>query len=398
MAFLTSCICCSLLTGSIMIGVISTCLYLLSSALELWMILETSTTMPIPSYILAIGYLLMSILSATMLIGIRAKWSTVLLSWVLMMIIYIFPEAGLVLFMSIYHWNGETYGVLEMSLWLVRIFFNLCGIVCIQSLWSAWREERSIFKSLQELQSCGGVTGLSDHSSLGIPGHHKIRSSLRYHPGYNNPAFSASTSHLAGVGGNIKQQHMIKRSASSASQFVAASRLSLPNISMNNNNLMFPSHTYLKQGLSKNEFNPGGFHKTVSQYDLPSFGLDPDAPVFLGPGYGLGGLPVNIYRGNSRRDHLMSETVDNYRHRGDNMHRSDSVSMLSERYLTSTEYDTLSLDRRKYRAHSMGAINMGYTSDTGDNRTMGGRIGSKQSLGQISGVSDGPEKYRDFAL
>jgi hypothetical protein len=161
---------------------------------------------------------------------------------------------------------------------------------------------------------------------------------------------------------------------------------------------MFPSHSYLKQGLSKNEFNPGVFHKTVSQYDLPSFGLDPDAPVFIQQGYGPGGLPLNVYRGNSRRDHLMSENVERYRPQSlGSLNRGDSVSMLSERYTTST--DTLSLDRRihGYRAQSMGAINMGYASD-GEGRSMGGRVGSKQSLGQISGVSEGPDKYRDIAL
>ena len=163
---------------------------------------------------------------------------------------------------------------------------------------------------------------------------------------------------------------------------------------------MFPSHSYLKQGLSKNEFNPGVFHKTVSQYDLPSFGLDPDAPVFIQQGYGPGGLPINVYRGNSRRDHLISETVERYRPRSlDTMLFGNSVSMLSERYTTSSDYDTLSLDRRihGYRAQSMGAINMGYGSD-GEGRSMGGRVGSKQSLGQISAVSEGPEKYRDIAL
>ena len=163
---------------------------------------------------------------------------------------------------------------------------------------------------------------------------------------------------------------------------------------------MFPSHSYLKQGLSKNEFNPGVFHKTVSQYDLPSFGLDPDAPVFIQQGYGPGGLPLNVYRGNSRRDHLISETVERYRPQSlGSLNRGNSVSMLSERYTTSSDYDTLSLDRRihGYRAQSMGAINMGYGSD-GEGRSMGGRVGSKQSLGQISAVSEGPEKYRDFAL
>jgi len=191
----------------------------------------------------------------------------------------------------------------------------------------------------------------------------------------------------------------VKRSTSSVSQFVPASRLSLPNLSMNNN-IIFPASSYLKHGLSKNEFNPGGFTKTLSQYDLPSFGLDPDAPVYIQPGYGPGGLPVNIYRGNSRRDHLISETVETYRPRGlGDLHRNDSISMLSERYNTCSDYDTQSLDRRRleYRAQSMGAMNIGFISD-GEFRSMGGRIGSKQSLGQISGVSDSPEKYRDFAL
>ena len=32
-----------------------------------------------------------------------------LLAWLLMMVIYIFPEAGLVLFMSIYHWVRLIY-------------------------------------------------------------------------------------------------------------------------------------------------------------------------------------------------------------------------------------------------------------------------------------------------
>jgi hypothetical protein len=54
-----------------MIGVISTCLYLIAFAVELWMILEADTSIPLPSYILATGYLLMSILSITMLISIR---------------------------------------------------------------------------------------------------------------------------------------------------------------------------------------------------------------------------------------------------------------------------------------------------------------------------------------
>ena len=77
-------------------------------------------------------------------------------------------------------------------------------------------EEKSIFKSLQELQTNGRVTGLSNNT-LGIPGHHKLRSSLHFQPGhsqnklgYNNPAFYASTSHIAGGGLGATTQY-IKR-------------------------------------------------------------------------------------------------------------------------------------------------------------------------------------------
>ena len=112
----------------------------------------------------------------------------------------------------------------------------------------------------------------------------------------------------------------------------------------------------------------------------------------------------------------MSEGLESYRPRSlGNLQREDSVSMLSERFNTGgggmAEYDTQSLDRR--RMHPMhgqhpgvrGHLNMGYIgetylseTETGGFQSFGGSLGSKQSLGQISGVSDSPEKYRDIAL
>ena len=114
----------------------------------------------------------------------------------------------------------------------------------------------------------------------------------------------------------------------------------------------------------------------------------------------------------------MSEGLETYRPRSlGNLMREDSVSMLSERFNTGTggggmmEYDTQSLDRR--RMHPMqgqhlggrGHLNIGYIgetylseTETGGFQSFGGSLGSKQSLGQISGVSDSPEKCRDIAL
>merc|ERR1719309_1258293 len=108
-----------------------------------------------------------------------------------------------------------------MIAWGFRVAFNVFGIVSIQSLWSHWKDEKSIFRSLQELGNTnGGVvsTGVGD-DSLGIPGQVKLRGSLRYssagYPnlplvytpsptdyqnqlGYANPAFARSASKLGG--------------------------------------------------------------------------------------------------------------------------------------------------------------------------------------------------------
>ena len=282
---------------------------------------------------------------------------------------------------------------------------QLCGLLCVQSLWRLWREEESIFRSLQELS-----TGdLQDSKARGG----SVRYSNNLGLGYHNPAFHQSINHLSGTALSVNKKYnnkQVQRSASAASHLVAASRLSMPDLSSLSNSLYFPHH--LQQGLSRNEFNPGGFQKTLSQYDLPSFGLDPDAPIFIQRGYGPGGLPgVSLYRGNSRRDHLMSETMQNYRPRSlGNLHREDSVSMLSERFNTTgrLEYDTQSLDRRRfgYKNNSdnfgyipdTSSLSLGYVSDGGGFHSFGGSLGSKQSLGQMSGISDSPEKYRDIAL
>ena len=71
MAFLTSCLCCSLLSGSIFIGIVATFLYGIAFAVELWMIVETDVSLSVPAYILTIGYLLMSLLSMCLIVSLR---------------------------------------------------------------------------------------------------------------------------------------------------------------------------------------------------------------------------------------------------------------------------------------------------------------------------------------
>ena len=57
---------------------------------------------------------------------------------------------------------------------------------------------------------------------------------------------------------------------------------------------------YRRNEFDTTKFTSGLAYRTQSQYDLPSFGLDPDAPVFLS-GYGPGGLPVNRSSHSPRR-------------------------------------------------------------------------------------------------
>ena len=50
---------------------------------------------------------------------------------------------------------------------MVTMIFQVCGIVCIQSLWSQWREEKSIFRSLHELSMVRLEKKLQENTAKG---------------------------------------------------------------------------------------------------------------------------------------------------------------------------------------------------------------------------------------
>ena len=80
MAFMNSCLCCSLLSGSIIIGIAAAFLYGVAFAIELWMIIETDVSLSVPAYILTIGYLLMCLLSLALVASLRsARWQTLII-------------------------------------------------------------------------------------------------------------------------------------------------------------------------------------------------------------------------------------------------------------------------------------------------------------------------------
>ena len=109
--------------------------------------------------------------------------------------------------------------------------------------------------------------------------------------GYQNTAFAHSQPHLAVTKyatTSPPQSKYLKRSASTVSQFVSANRLQ-DMVQLNASQLT----GYQKNEFDTSKFTSGLMLRTHSQYDLPSFGLDPDAPVFVTGPYGRGGLGSN---------------------------------------------------------------------------------------------------------
>ncbi|XP_018569966.1 uncharacterized protein LOC108909969 isoform X2 [Anoplophora glabripennis] len=80
------------------------------------------------------------------------KNSLCLISWMFSITILTFPEAGMVIYMSIQYWRIESlYGVTELACWLIRIVVNVIEIILIQSLYTMWKDEELVNKRLRDL-------------------------------------------------------------------------------------------------------------------------------------------------------------------------------------------------------------------------------------------------------
>ena len=47
--------------------------------------------------------------------------------------------------------ESNTYGVIEVGVWVLRVLIAFCGMISIQSLYSKWRDQKTVLKSLQSL-------------------------------------------------------------------------------------------------------------------------------------------------------------------------------------------------------------------------------------------------------
>ena len=98
-------------------------------------------------------------------------------------------------------------------------------------------------------------------------------------------------------------------------------------------------------GYQRNEFDTSKFttglaFRTQSQYDLPSFGLDPDEPIFVTGPYGKGGLQPD-YRPFSALSG--ARAPPSYRPRSANGGRDSSLQWYRPRSLVNLEDDTSSI-------------------------------------------------------
>ncbi|OXA44003.1 hypothetical protein Fcan01_21154 [Folsomia candida] len=127
--------------------------YCVAFAVELWWIVESMLILPAPAYTLCSLYFFNFIMAAVLLFGLLVRQRKYLMSWTLMTVLSFFPEAGMVLFMSLYYWPGHKYeyGVIELVYWSIRAMFNIFGAVCVCSLYLTWRDEELILGRLHDL-------------------------------------------------------------------------------------------------------------------------------------------------------------------------------------------------------------------------------------------------------
>lgn len=183
MAFIENCFCCSLPIACGFFAAYLLITYLIAFAFELiWIILESSNSLPAAAVLLSAGYFTMSLFAALLLHGLATKSTLCLITWMFAVTILTFPEAGLVIYMSVDYWGTEhIYGRTELSCWLFRIIVNVIQIILIQSLYTLWKDEDLINKRIQELS----VVSVSAENAPALNGHY-----------YHNNGYNGSVEHF----------------------------------------------------------------------------------------------------------------------------------------------------------------------------------------------------------
>lgn len=146
MAIVNSFGCCELFAAGVCIGVYTMVVYLAAFIMELWWIIENNVQLPVPAYVLAAGYFSIFLVSLFLLAGLFLRKSNYLLGWLFVSVLFFFPECGLALFMSLQYWKLDSKGIAELAFYIARAVMNVVCIVCIQSLYTQWKQEKAVMR------------------------------------------------------------------------------------------------------------------------------------------------------------------------------------------------------------------------------------------------------------
>ncbi|CAG9862209.1 unnamed protein product [Phyllotreta striolata] len=189
MALIKNCLCCSVAIASGFFAAYLLIAYLIAFAFELLWIIESEAALPNAAILLCAGYFTMALFAAMLIHGLATKTTVCLLGWMLSVMLLTFPEAGLVIYMSIQYWRIESMlGVTELSCWLIRIVVNLVEIILIHSLHSAWKHEQLVHKRLRDLNLMNVAVPAENAPPLNSQYYHNngYEHSMEHIEGYNS--------------------------------------------------------------------------------------------------------------------------------------------------------------------------------------------------------------------
>ncbi|XP_064482054.1 uncharacterized protein LOC135394914 isoform X2 [Ornithodoros turicata] len=319
MAALESVGCCELFAAGVCIGVYTMIVYLGAFIMELWWIIEYNIQLPVPAYILAAGYFSTFLVSLFLLAGLFLKKSKYLLGWLFVSVVFFFPECGLALFMSLKHWKLDDKGIAELAFYICRAVVNVVCIICIQSLYTLWRQEKAVMRRLENLNVLGKENGGPSPVTV-------LDMRSRYGGQDSEPTYI------------VTQNSALRRSASSASNLLHARSLS------GSNGVLGPA--------ADRDFytNPSFWNGGRSEFDASSFYDYFARGGMQNGGSGNGHLMVGYPLHRSASDLQGSFWGKPHVYEGYSMNGGGRESPSANgSAITHVDYCTQSLDRPKFR-------------------------------------------------
>lgn len=348
--------------------------YLGAFIMELWWIIENNVQLPVPAYVLAAGYFSIFLVSLFLLAGLFLRKSNYLLGWLFVSVLFFFPECGLALFMSLQYWKLDSKGIAELAFYIARAVMNVVCIVCVQSLYTQWKQEKAVMRRLQNLNvtsyrdlvpsKSNGSAGPSGSASNGVAS------------GSASPGIHRANGN-AGGGGSLSSRSRYATAADSEPTYIVAHNSALKRSTSSVSGIMVRAvggggqhhHHHQQQGVYNAAFNgslngcvlgPSGVDfyapnpalwagpSPRSEFDASSF-ADLVARGGLHANGGGGGGLLNGYRSMSRSTSELN--------RGEpwTTNGSAGAAAVSPSPVASpggpVDYATQSLDRPKFRRH-----------------------------------------------